>query len=56
MPVDIKNSQRQPILLQLNSSNGVSGDTDGVKTWNLETSITTLQNELMVIHLQLVKN
>tara|TARA_Y100001963_G_C6753624_1_gene435545 strand:+ start:199 stop:1218 length:1020 start_codon:yes stop_codon:yes gene_type:complete len=52
MPVDIKNSQRQPILLQLNSSNGVSGDTDGVKTWNLETSITTLQNELMVIHLR----
>ena len=52
MPLEIKNSQRQPILLQLNSTNGVKGETDGVNTWNLETSITTLQNEMMVVHLR----
>lgn len=52
MPLEIKNSQRQPILLQLNSSNGVAGDTDGTQTWNLETSISSLQNELMVVHLR----
>lgn len=52
MPLEIKNSQRQPILLQLNSNNGVTGETDGVNTWNLETSITALQNEMIVIHLR----
>lgn len=52
MPFEIKNSQRQPILLQLNSSNGVSGDIDGFNTWNLESTISTLQNENMVVHLR----
>ena len=52
MPIEIKNSQRQPILLQLNSNNGETGDVDGTNTWNLETSISALQNEMIVIHLR----
>jgi hypothetical protein len=52
MPLEIKNSQRQPILLQLNSGDGVEGETDGVVTWNLQTAITALQNERIVCHLR----
>lgn len=52
MPIEIKNSQRQPILLQLNSNNGETGAVDGTNTWNLETSISALQNELIVVHLR----